>query len=131
MPELIKAVNEAICKVRDVKSIFAFTPNPEKHAKTISYIKLKTGIDIQVRRNLVLDCRTFIDYASGIDKEQGPVFYALQDGFPKERLSELATVVNDQSFGRKDENEILYFQSLGVMHENLAAIEYIYNKLSV
>jgi len=91
---------------------------------------ISTAHSEEISRDLVFNAKTIVDFHLDLEKEKGPVYWALQDGYDKSKLTELSHVVLNPSLGRENEGEIIYFQSLGVMNENLAAVEYIFDKLS-
>lgn len=173
----MKTQTEAICKIRDIKRVVAWTRNPDAHLETINYIKSKTGIEVELKSSvneimqesdiivvathskeplinykdakagqLILSIshsievsddfvfnsdKVYVDYIETAKNEFGPFKSAMQKGFEINKLNgDLSALATGKIQGREDENEIIFFQSLGVMLEDMATVEYLYDKLS-
>lgn len=84
-----------------------------------------------VARDVVLNAdKVFVDYRPTAENEVAAVKLLLADGHKYEDIvdGDLLELASDESPGRTAESEIIFFQSLGVLNENLAAVEYLYEK---
>lgn len=85
---------------------------------------------LEVDPDLAKSCKCYVDLLDTMKNEGGPVKEALDKRQVKlSAIHDLAEVIGGKAQARVDEKEIIYFQSLGVMHENLAVVEYIYKKI--
>lgn len=85
-----------------------------------------------VNRDVVLKAdKVYVDYRPTAENEFGPIKILLENGNKYEDLvyGDLLQLSSGEIQGRNNEDEIIFFQSLGVLHENLAAVEYLYSKL--
>ncbi len=81
----------------------------------------------EVSPDLVKNARSFVDTYETALSETGPVKAAIEEGFSKKDLGgELSDIISGKKKGRVNDDEIVLLQSLGVMCENLAVVEYIY-----
>jgi ornithine cyclodeaminase len=75
--------------------------------------------------------KVFVDYRPTAENENATIKMLLADGQKYEELvdGDLLQLTSEEVVGRNSDDEIIFFQSLGVLNENLAAAEYFYNKL--
>lgn len=84
----------------------------------------------EVDHEIVSTHCTFVDTYESAKNETGTVKIALENGMKATNLAgELAEIVSGKKAGRESDDEIIYFQSLGVTHEDMAAVEYLYEEL--
>lgn len=84
----------------------------------------------EVSKDIVTKAKTYVDFKNTALNEFGPVKAAIEEGFDPDKLAgDLCNLVNGEIKGRESDDEIIYFQSLGVMNEDLATLEYLYEKL--
>lgn len=85
----------------------------------------------EVAIDVVAKSRTYVDYLATAKSEFGPVKGAVEAKQYAYRslTGDLTQLVTGKIKGRTSDKQIIYFQSLGVMHENLATVEYLYQKL--
>jgi ornithine cyclodeaminase/alanine dehydrogenase-like protein (mu-crystallin family) len=84
-----------------------------------------------VAKDVVLKAdKVFIDYRSTAEGEVATIKTLLDEGNKYEEIvdGDIAQLALGELKGRENNEEIIYFQSLGVLCENLAAVEYLYNK---
>ena len=91
---------------------------------------ISTAHSIEVSKDFVISAETYVDYYQTAQNEFGPVKAAIDDGFDFKSLAgDLTELVSGKKKGRGNDDEIIMFQSLGVMCENLAVVEYLYNRI--
>lgn len=75
--------------------------------------------------------QVFVDYRPTAENENATIKMLLEEGKKYEDVvdGDLLQLATGDIEGRKSDDEIIFFQSLGVMCENLAAVEYIYDKV--
>lgn len=84
----------------------------------------------EISRDVVFQNKTFVDYKPEAEKTFGPVKAAIESGYKMSEVKgDLAELASGKVKGRESDDEIIYFQSLGVTIEDLAAVEYLYEKL--
>lgn len=85
----------------------------------------------EVDRDIAINAKSYVDYHPSAQNEGGPVKAAVDDGaeYQKVVTGDLTELVGKAIKGREADSEIIYFQSLGVSHEDLAAVEYLYDLL--
>jgi ornithine cyclodeaminase/alanine dehydrogenase-like protein (mu-crystallin family) len=85
-----------------------------------------------VAKDVVINAdKTFIDYRPTAENENAAVKMLLEEGKKYEDIvdGDLLQLASGELKGRESDDEIIFFQSLGVMNENLAAAEYLYEKV--
>ena len=72
--------------------------------------------------------KVFVDYRPTAENENATIKMLLDEGKVYDDLvtGDLLQLASNEIQGRESEDEIIFFQSLGVMCENLAAVEYYY-----
>lgn len=84
----------------------------------------------EIERSIVKKAKTYVDLRESAMNENSPVKMALADGTDASVIiGELGELITGKVRGRISEDEIIYFQSLGAVHEDLAILEYLYDKL--
>jgi ornithine cyclodeaminase len=75
--------------------------------------------------------KVFVDYRPTAENEPATIRMLLEEGHAYEEIvdGDLLQLTGGALPGRESEDEIIFFQSLGVLNENLAAVEYLYDKL--
>jgi ornithine cyclodeaminase len=75
--------------------------------------------------------KVFVDYRPTAENEPATIKMLLEEGHAYEEIvdGDLLQLTGGALPGRESEDEIIFFQSLGVLNENLAAVEYLYDKL--
>lgn len=83
-----------------------------------------------VAKDIVLQAKTYVDFTPTAENENAPVKMLLQEG--KLRIEDIAGELSDLVLqkvpARTSDEEIILFQSLGVMNEDLATVEYLYER---
>ncbi len=123
---------EAVIAEADILHVATFAKEP-----LFSFDDLHSGQLVislahseEVSRDIVFNAKTFVDLAETAYAETGPVKIALEDGYARSDIAgSLGELTSDSVRGRENADEIIYFQSLGVMNENLALVDYFYEKL--
>ena len=85
-----------------------------------------------VAKDVVLNAdKVFVDYKPTAENEPATINTLLNEGKSYDELvdGDLLQLSAGEIKGRVSEDEIIFFQSLGVMNENLAAVEYLYEKV--
>lgn len=165
---------EAITSQFKIEKIVGYCRKPEERKTVLENIKLKTGIEVQLKnkeeiikeadilvvattsdkpllsfdnlhegqlvislahkeeidKDVVKRAKTYVDYKPEAIQTFGPVKAAIESGYSiNEVKGDLAEVVSGNVIGRESDEEIIYFQSLGVTIEDLAVVENLYEKL--
>ncbi|MCA9381988.1 ornithine cyclodeaminase family protein [Candidatus Dojkabacteria bacterium] len=124
---------ETIVKESDIVCVLSHSKEP-----LFNFSDLHKGQTIlagdhaeSVDKDIVLNAdKVFVDLISTAENEFGVVKSAIESGYDINNLSgDLTDLVANKVAGRESNDEIILFQSLGVMNENLATVEYFYDKL--
>ncbi len=92
---------------------------------------LSISHSIEVNDDFVFNSdKVFVDYIETAKSEFGPYKSAVEKGYDGSKLNgDLTDLAAGKVKGRENDDDIILFQSLGVMHEDLAAVEYLLKKL--
>lgn len=125
---------EEVIKHSDILVVVTSAKEPLVHFSELHSGQLVIGTDHAetVARDVVLNAdKVFVDYRPTAENENATVKILLAGGYKYKDLvdGDLLQLTSEEIKGRGSDKEIIFFQSLGVLNENLAAVEYFYNKL--
>lgn len=125
---------EEVVKQSDILIVITSHKEPLVNFSELHKGQLVIGTDHAetIARDVALNAdKVFIDYRPTAENEFGTVKILLDLGTKFEDLvdGDLLQLASGEIKGRESEDEIIFFQSLGVLNENLAAVEYFYKKL--
>lgn len=117
----------------DILVVVTSSKEPLVHLSDLHKGQLVIGTDHAqtVAKDVVLGAdKVFVDYRPTAENEMASVKLLLDEGNTYEEIvdGDLLQLTADELRGRAAEDEIIFFQSLGVLCENLAAVEYFYHK---
>lgn len=122
-----------IAKLADIIIVATHAKEPLINFSDLNPGQLIVSLDHaeSVSRDIVTNAKTYVDYRPTAENELGPVKLSIQEnGYKLDQIAgDLSEVILGTKKGRENDSEIIYFQSLGVTHENLATVEYFYEKL--
>ncbi len=124
---------EEVIEQSDILIIITSAKEPLLNFSDLHKGQLVIGTDHAetVAKDVVLKAdKVFVDYRPTAENEIGPVKILLDEGQKYEDIvdGDLLQLATGELKGRESEDEIIFFQSLGVLHENLATVEYLYEK---
>jgi ornithine cyclodeaminase len=123
---------EEVIKQSDILIIATHSKEPLVSFEELHKGQLVLGLDHaeSVNRDVVFSAKTYVDYYPTAENEFGPVKVAVENGFNFKKLAgDLGELVTGKTMARENDDEIIFFQSLGVTNEDLATVEYLYDKL--
>jgi ornithine cyclodeaminase len=125
---------EEVIKQSDILVVISSAKEPLVNFAELHAGQLVIGTDHAetVAKDVVLNAdKVFVDYRPTAESEMAAVKMLLDEGQKYEEIvdGDLLQLASGELKGRDSENEIIFFQSLGVMHENLATVEYLYGKV--
>jgi ornithine cyclodeaminase/alanine dehydrogenase-like protein (mu-crystallin family) len=125
---------EEVIKQADILVVITSAEEPLVHYKDLHKGQLVIGTDHAetVAKDVVLNAdAVFVDYAPTAKGEPATIKILLDEGHKYDDLvdGDLLQLSTEDVVARKSEDDIIFFQSLGVLCENLAAVEYFYDKV--
>lgn len=124
---------ETIIKEADIICVFSHAKEPLFHLKDLHPGQTVIAGDHaeSIDKDIVFGAdKVFVDLKSTAENEFGVVKSAMDSGYELSTANgDLTDLVSNETAGRESDDEIILFQSLGVMNENLAVVEYFYDKL--
>jgi ornithine cyclodeaminase len=125
---------EEVIKQADILVVITNAKEPLVNFADLHKGQLVIGTDHAetVSKDVVLQAdKVFIDYRPTAETELGPVKILLDEGQKYEDIvdGDMSELASGEVKGRESDDEIIFFQSLGVLHENLATVEYLYEKV--
>lgn len=125
---------EEVIKQADILVVITSAKEPIVHFSDLHKGQLLIGTDHAetVAKDVALQAdKVFVDYRPTAENENATIKILLEEGNKYEDLvdGDLLQLTGGEITGRSSDTEIIFFQSLGVLNENLAAVEYFYNKV--
>lgn len=116
----------------DVIVLSTWTENPIIKTSDLhpGQLIISTAHAEEVSKDIPAKFGAFVDTIEAAKGELGPVKLALADGAAESIIKgDLKDVIAGKA-GRKSDDEIVYFQSLGSTHEDMTVVEFVYDSLT-
>lgn len=125
--DVIKQADIIVVATQSKESLFDFDMLSQGQTVLNLDHVTSTGIDLTTNADKV-----FVDRLESAQTEPCPVRAAVDSGkFSFDDVAgSLSELVNGNVHGRDHEEEIIFFQSLGVTHEDMAVIEYLFEDIA-